>query len=121
MKCLPVGMHVKFMNADETDRYHIQGWRRSGHAELDMADRWKLGDTAAIIRMKIKRRQFHVRVGTNLTRRIQSRILLLPPLLSTPDEARGISSSPDMFCNQLTEHAVSILLYVDSTFQLFVR
>lgn len=76
---------------------------------------------AAVIRMKIKRRQFHVRVGTNLTLRIQSRILLLPPLLSTPDEARGISSSPEMFCNQLTEHTVSILLYVDSTFQLLVR
>lgn len=43
---------------------------------------------AAIIRGRIKRK-LHVRVGTNLTLRIQGRILLLSSLLSTADEARG--------------------------------
>lgn len=48
----------------------------------------EIGWYAAIIRVKIKR-LLHVRVGTNLTLRIQGRVLLLPPLLSTPDEARS--------------------------------
>lgn len=48
----------------------------------------RAGWYAAIIRMRIKQ-QLHVRVGTNLTLRIQGGILLSPQLLSTPDEAAG--------------------------------
>lgn len=94
---LPASRDVKFMNTDETDRYHIRGRRRksSAHAELWRQRReMETGWYAAIIRMRIKRR-LHVRVGTNLTLRIQGRILLLPLLLSTPDEARGrVASHP---------------------------
>lgn len=70
---------------------------------------------AAVIRLRIKQR-LHIRVGTNRTLRIQGRILLLPPLLSTPDEARGRAA----LCIILTQEVMQPVnkMYMDWTFQL---
>lgn len=47
VKCLPAGVNVKFMNANEIDSYHIRGWEESQADTLDFegsADRWQVGD-----------------------------------------------------------------------------
>lgn len=71
------------------------------------------GRYAAIIRTRIKRR-LRIRVGTNWTLRIQGGILLLPPLLSTPDSSEregGFASHPHPGTYATSKQNVQFLIY----------
>lgn len=83
--------------------------------EADNQMEMDAGWYAAIIRMRIKRRQ----VSCQSWHESDSR-KFKAEFFCCFHEARDISSSPQKLCNEQTKQ-VSILFYVDSTFQLLVR